>query len=150
MNGTEQALEQTARIPRYDALRSACHPGCVACRDPREGGLGLRFELHPDRSVTAPFRCASEYQGYPDRLHGGIIATLLDAAMTHCLFAQRYRGVTAKLAIRYSRPVLIDTEAMVRAELNRKRGLLFELRAELQQGGQVCASAEATFIGDAV
>ncbi len=148
MNGIESPIDQAAQTPRYNALRSACHPGCVA--DPREGGLGLRFELNPDRSVTTHFRCAPEYQGYPDRLHGGIIATLLDAAMTHCLFAQRYRGVTAKLSIRYPRPVLIDQEATIRAVLKRHRGLLFELRAELQQAGELCASAEATFIGESV
>jgi len=110
--------------------------------------LGLRFDLRADNAVVAQFFCAPEYQGYPDRLHGGIIATLLDAAMTHCLFARHCRGVTAKLSIRYRRPVLIEYEATIWAMVVQERGLLFELSAEIRQAGEVCASANGTFIGD--
>jgi acyl-coenzyme A thioesterase PaaI-like protein len=45
------------------------------------GGLGLHFDAQPDGSVEGVFDCASAYQGYQDRLHGGVVATLADAAM---------------------------------------------------------------------
>jgi uncharacterized protein (TIGR00369 family) len=117
----------------------------VACRDPHDGGLGLRFDLCADGTVTAKFFCASKYQGYPDRMHGGIIATLLDAAMTHCLFAHNTKGVTAKLEVRYIRPVLIGTDVTISAAVISDRGMLVELEAELRQNGERCASAKSKF-----
>ncbi len=107
--------------------------------------MGLRFNLRDDGTVVTRFFCEEKYQGYPDRMHGGIIATLLDAAMTHCLFAHNKRGVTAKLAIRYNRPVLIGADATISAEVASDRGMLVELNSEIHQSGQLCASSKATF-----
>ncbi|MCA9250957.1 MAG: PaaI family thioesterase [Phycisphaerae bacterium] len=129
----------------YEALCSSCHPDCVACRDIGLGGLGLKFSVSADGGVNARFYCAAKYQGYPDRMHGGIIATLLDAAMTHCLFSRGKRGVTAKLSIRYVRPVEIGADAVISASVISDRGMLVELQSELHQAGRLCASSKATF-----
>ncbi len=145
MSGSESASVVSTSVLNYSKLASACHPDCVACRDPAAGGLGLRFDLGEDGAVMTRFFCAPQYQGYPDRLHGGIIATVLDAAMTHCLFARNCRGVTAKLAVRYVRPVHIGAEATITAAVSLERGILVELQAELFQGGELCVSSQATF-----
>ena len=126
-------------------FRAACHPACIACRSTAEGGLGLRFERQDDGSVAASFTGAPSYQGYPDRLHGGIIATLLDAAMTHCLFARRIRGYTARLEVRYQRPVGIGTAMVVRAWIVQARSRWFRLGAEISQASEVRVIAEAVF-----
>lgn len=131
-------------------LSAACHPDCIACRSASEGGLGLRFHDLPDGGVATRFACDSRYQGYPGRLHGGIIATLLDAAMTHCLFARRIRGYTARLEIRYEEPVATSAGCRVRAALERERPPLYYLRAELWQDDVCRARAEATFHGGPV
>jgi acyl-coenzyme A thioesterase PaaI-like protein len=98
--------------------------------------------------VSAGFDCNPRYQGYPDRLHGGIIATLLDAAMTHCLFARQVRGVTAKLNIRYHLPALIEQPAQVRAWVVGEKAPLYVLRGELHQAGKLRVTAEGTFLGE--
>jgi acyl-coenzyme A thioesterase PaaI-like protein len=132
--------QQTTRFARV------CHPDCIACRAPDEGGLGLSFAPQLDGSVVADYACDPGYQGYPDRLHGGIIALLLDAAMTHCLFAQGQQGVTARLAIRYAHPVELEVPATVHAAVVRVRGTLRELEASIQQGGVVRATASGCFL----
>jgi uncharacterized protein (TIGR00369 family) len=144
------ATTASASAASSAGVGAACHPACIACRDRSRGGLGLRFEPQPDDSVLTVFACDAQYQGYPDRLHGGIIATLLDAAMTHCLFAHGVRGMTARLNIRYRHPVAVGQEALVQAWLVRQSSPLYVLTAEVRQAGRLCAVAEAKFFGQPV
>lgn len=129
----------------YSALVRSCHPACIACRSRETGGLGLRFARRGDGSVGAIFVCDAVYQGYPDRLHGGVIATLLDAAMTHWLFSRGIQGVTAKLSIRYHEPILVNQAAQIRAWIVGERPPFHLLRAEICQAGTRRASAEGAF-----
>lgn len=122
-----------------------CHPLCLACSDGRSDGLALRFERQDDGGVTAVFHCAEAFQGYPDRLHGGVVAMLLDAAMTHCLFARNVAGLTAKLHIRYHNGVRLEVPAVVRAKVVDAEPPLYYLESEVVQGDAVCAAAKATF-----
>jgi acyl-coenzyme A thioesterase PaaI-like protein len=108
--------------------------------------LGLRFVEEANGAVVGSFACDGRYQGYPDRLHGGVVAMLADAAMTHCLFLHRISAVTAKLRIRYPRPVDVGAVATVRATLVMNSPPLFELRAEISQAGTVRVTAEGLFI----
>jgi acyl-coenzyme A thioesterase PaaI-like protein len=107
--------------------------------------LGLRFEQQADGSLTAEFQCSPAFQGYPDRLHGGVVAMLLDAGMTHCLFARNIAGLTARLSIRYNHGVMLGTSAMVRARIVDFEEPLYYLESEVRQNGHVCAVAKATF-----
>jgi acyl-coenzyme A thioesterase PaaI-like protein len=138
--------ERTESGLDLNAFARTCHPACIACRDKAEGGLELRFTSTADGSVEAGFACDWRYQGYPDRVHGGIVAMLLDAAMTHCLFARRLHGVTARLTVRYRDRVEIGVPGVVRAHLVRDAHGLCDLEAELIQSAEVKASAEARFM----
>ncbi len=126
-------------------LSRRCHPACLVCGNGRPDGLALRFEQQADGSVAAEFDCSAVFQGYPDRLHGGVVAMLLDAAMTHCLFARSIAGLTAKLAIRYHRAVMLGVPAVVRARLADSESPLYYLESEVIQNGAVCAAARGTF-----
>ena len=123
------------------------HRSCFACRPRDAGGLGLRFRALEAGVVEAEFDCDSYYQSYPDRVHGGIVALLLDAAMTHCLFTRDVRGYTAKMSLRYRHAVELGVPAVARAWLVEARRPLFVLRAELMQTQVVRARADATFCG---
>ncbi len=109
-------------------------------------GLALRYESQPDGSVSAKFLGHSALEGYSGVLHGGLIATLLDGAMTHCLFARGIRGLTAELKVRYRERVVAAEEVILRAWLEDEAHGLFQLRAELTQGGTLKASAAGKFV----
>ncbi len=130
-------------------LSHQCHPCCLVCGSDRPDGLGLRFERQPDGSVVAQFDCNAVFQGYPDRLHGGAVAMLLDAAMTHCLFSRNIAGLTAKLSIRYHRGVMLGISAVVRARIVDAESPLYYLESEVLQGDDVCAAAKGTFCDSA-
>jgi tRNA (adenine37-N6)-methyltransferase len=135
--------------PTEETLRATCrreHPHCFACSDPAEGGLGLRFQVGADSGVRATWMCPAGGESHPGILHGGLIATLLDAAMVHALFARGIAGRTGDLHIRYRNPVCIGSAVGVGAWLKRQYGALFELEAELRQGDSLCAEATARFM----
>ncbi len=79
-------------------------------------------------------------------LHGGVIATLLDAAMTNCLFAHGHCGVTADLRVRYRHPVVSGEACVLRARIERAAAPLFVLTAELRQNGRCKATATGKFM----
>ncbi len=122
-----------------------CHPYCIACSDKNKNGLGLRFTQEEDGSVTGYFGCDGKYQGYPDRLHGGIVSMLVDAAMVNCLFERKVEAVTAKLNLRFHQPVAVGVPATIRAWLERETPPIYGLRAEVRQRGELKASAESLF-----
>jgi uncharacterized protein (TIGR00369 family) len=131
---------------RLDGVREGIHGACVVCgaRNPR--GLQVPFRVQVDGSVEASFPCPRNLEGYPQFLHGGVIASLLDGAMTNCLFAHGITAVTAELTIRYHLPVLTDHPAIIRARLERSTHGCHSLTAELQQSGQIAATARAKFL----
>lgn len=140
-----RATIPAVRIETEFAMTKLCHRHCIACRPREEAGFGLRFDPQPDGSVEAAFDCDARYQGYASQVHGGVIALLHDAAMTHCLFARRILAVTAKLSIRFERPVAIGTPARIRAWVADDSPPAYRLESEIIQGGVVKSSAEAMF-----
>jgi len=129
-------------------LRRRHHPRCVVCGR-GDAGLDLDFQLTEDGRVEAALVCGSVWQGYPDRLHGGMICTVLDAAMTHCLFAHGLAAFTAELNVRFRRAAALECAATVRAWISERQTPLFRLAAEVVQDGLVVASAQAAFIDSA-
>ncbi len=143
---TTKVLQQ-----RLDRTREDLHARCIACGNAYGQTMRLRFAPTSDGAVEGVFKPGPSYEGYAGILHGGVIATLLDAAMTHCLFAQGRRAVTADLHIRYRHPVGSEDECHLRASIERSSPPLFLLRAELWQAGQLRTTATAKFLetGDA-
>ena len=109
-------------------------------------GLALRYGAEPDGSVSASFLGNCALEGYPGWLHGGVIAALLDGAMTNCLFARGIPAVTAELRVRYVEPGASAETLTVRARLESSSHGLHQLNAEIEQGGKLKAAASASFM----
>ncbi|MBW8192545.1 PaaI family thioesterase [Neiella marina] len=126
------------------------HPHCFACSD-LPSGLGLTFDSvasNPEVSnkVVARFFTHDLFQGYPQRLHGGITCTLLDAAMTHCLFTAGIAALTADLNVRFMAPVPLNEHVEIEAQLlTTKRGV-YQLEAKLWRNKQCLAKATGKFL----
>ena len=139
--GQAPPLQQTLAV-----VREEVHSRCVVCGARNTRGLHLDFEVMSDGSVQADFDCTNVLVGYPRTLHGGVIASLLDGAMTNCLFAHGLVAVTAEITIRFLRPVVTNQAATVRASLEDSKRTLHRLGAELRQDGQLMATATGKFI----
>ncbi len=122
------------------------HSQCIVCGWENDKGLHLSFQRVESNGVEATIGNLSKYEGYPGTLHGGMIALLLDGAMTNCLFSLGKAAVTALLSIRYKLPVMTDKKATIQARLTFSKLGLYKLQAWIIQGGRVCVQATGKFI----
>ena len=142
-------MNMAAVAPTEAALRATCrreHPRCFACSETEVGGLGLKFIVEAGGAVAATWTCPAAGESYPGIVHGGLVATLLDAGMAHALFARDIVAQTGELTVRFRNPALIGSPVVVRAWLRAEHDPLFQLAADLRQGGSLCATARAKFM----
>lgn len=142
----EGRVEADHHQATLDALALDVHGDCFICAEKNLSGLRVRFFAQADGSVAACFACRELFRGYPDRLHGGVISALLDAAMTNALFARGVVAVTAELTVRFVEPVALGQPALVRAHVEKTARSLYFARAELVQNGVCMARASAKFV----
>ncbi|WJV65484.1 PaaI family thioesterase [Pectobacteriaceae bacterium CE70] len=113
-------------------------------RENNPDSLELVFSQHLDGSVSAPFMVSSQHQGYTGLLHGGMTSTLLDAAMTHCLFMQGITALTAELTVRFMAPIRVSQALTVCARLLGQRRGIYQLEAWLVSGPHIAGQNIAT------
>lgn len=103
---------------------------CFACGI--ENPHGLRIEWKTEGSVaTAEFTPDRKYQGWKGILHGGIIATLLDEAMTRLAGKICGNAVTAEMTVRYVAPARIGEKIFIRGEIIKHSKKIVEMKASL-------------------
>lgn len=122
------------------------HRGCFACGADNPRGLQLEFRVQADGRAVADWQPRAEWTSYAGRVHGGVIATLLDCAMVHALFARRVAGLTAEFTIRYPHPMNASQPVRLCAWVESQCRALYLCRAEARQHGQVVAHAAAKFL----
>jgi acyl-coenzyme A thioesterase PaaI-like protein len=126
-------------------IRNRVHSRCIVCGSANAKGLHLKSDVADDGSVKATFQCNRVFEGYPGVLHGGVISSILDGAMTNCMFARGQVTLTAQLTTRFRNPVVTQMEATVVARVTRSSHPLYLLEAEITQDGQVKAAAKGKF-----
>lgn len=129
-------------------LLNNVHADCVLCGSRNPLSLGLSFHPGDDGGVRTLFQAHSGLQGYKGILHGGggVISSLLDAAMMHCLFHQGIEAVTGDLHVRFVKSVPCDAQMELRAQILKAAPPLYLLKGKLIIGRQTMAWAEAKFM----
>jgi acyl-CoA thioesterase FadM len=75
-----------------------------------------------------------------------MVAAALDEACGLLATWYRFPTVTARIFVRYRRPVAINTELLVKAALTAERGRRLHIRGEILDGDDVLAEARAAFL----
>lgn len=128
-------------------------PACFGCGTHNPHGLKLHFE-EMEGGVCAEVLLGPRWQSWPGRVHGGVVASVLDEALAWAVqLATGKRVVTTTLKIRYVAPVQVDTPYQVRARLSGgPSGLGMSnrvLRGEgeiVTHGGQLIVAGDASFM----
>jgi acyl-coenzyme A thioesterase PaaI-like protein len=119
---------------------------CYACGNANDRGLHMEFRREDDRTICEYTPCDYQ-QGYPGRMHGGVVSTLIDEAMGWAVYHERHWGATARLNVRYRKPVLLSSVLRIEAWVTKNRGRLLELRAEVRDGdGELLAEGDGVFM----
>jgi len=128
-----------------DHNNAAFHSTCFACGAGNKHGLHLEFKDDP-KGCSCDVSIPPRFQGYEGVVHGGIVATMLDAAMVHSLRGQDGDApVTCRLEVRYLRAVPPGKNITVNARRKGKRGRIVLADAELVYSGVCCARARGAF-----
>jgi acyl-coenzyme A thioesterase PaaI-like protein len=135
---TERKVEGTQNVSRM----------CLVCGTENALGLHARFLELDNGDVVGVFTPRPEHQGYPGRLHGGIVAAILDETIGRAVNAigPGTWGVTAELTVRYRAPVPVDREVRVVGRITRDAGRLFEGHGEIVVDGKVAAEARGKYV----
>jgi uncharacterized protein (TIGR00369 family) len=110
--------------------------------------MHLAFERDDERQrVMGRFRLGPEYQGATGFAHGGIIATVLDEAMSKVSRFFDVRAVTAELTVEYLKPVRIGEEIVVEGFNARREGRQLYHEGEIRDAaGKLLARGRGRFV----
>ncbi|SDC70118.1 MULTISPECIES: PaaI family thioesterase [unclassified Candidatus Frackibacter] len=119
---------------------------CFACGPKNPIGLKLDFELKDD-VVETKFTPQEVHQGFTGIMHGGLISTLLDEVMANVLYLQEIKAVTAKMEVKFRKPIKIGRELTTTGWIERKKRRTIDTAAKIiNQDGEKVAEAEAVFM----
>jgi len=120
---------------------------CFVCGVENPIGLHLFFYTDDEGRCIARFRGREEHQGYPGCLHGGLISTLLDEVMGRVLTHEEVWAMTGRLEVKYRKPVPLDQELTIVAEVTRNRSRAYEARGEIRlPDGTVLAEGKGLYL----
>jgi uncharacterized protein (TIGR00369 family) len=107
---------------------------CFVCGESNPAGVHVRFYEQDDGSLLARFTGADPHQGYPGRMHGGVISAIMDETMGRAIMiahGEAIWGVTAELSIRFLKPVPLGVELTAIGRIVCEKSRTFEGSGEL-------------------
>ncbi len=122
---------------------------CLICGLENSLGLFTRFYETEDGEVVALATGRDEHQGYPGRMHGGIITALLDETIGRAVMIDDPDtwGVTADINVRFKRPVPLGEELRIVGRIDKSGGRIFEGSGEIVlQDGSTAATAKGKYV----
>ena len=136
-------------IPKVTLNSDLSEGFCFGCGRNNPIGLKLQFTKEGD-TVSAEYTPDKAYQGWPGLLHGGILACLLDEAMSHAAYTTGNTCLTASITIRQRQPIKLETPLVVTARITRHSRKLIETegRVSLKDGTLVAESTAKQFVAE--
>lgn len=106
---------------------------CFICGMKNVAGVKVFFYEQDDGTVLARFTGREIHQGYPGRMHGGVISGILDETMGRAVMFNggEIWGVTVALAARFKQPVPLGVELTAVGRIVKDRQFYFEGSGEL-------------------
>jgi uncharacterized protein (TIGR00369 family) len=128
-------------------MASSPQSRCFGCGPANEAGLHLEFMLAEDGCVVCLTTVAGSFEGPSGFLHGGIIATLLDEAMSKSLRAKGLTTMTRQMEVECLRPIHSGAPIRLESRLVRSEGRKHWSEARiLSPRGHVLAEGKGLFI----
>ncbi len=123
---------------------------CLVCGLKNSLGLKAHFYELENKELVAVFKPIKEHQGYPDRLHGGIISAILDETIGRAImmnYEEDVWFVTVEFNVRFKKPVPIDEEINVSARVTKETSRMYEGNGEIVlKSGEVAAEGHGKYM----
>lgn len=143
----ETSNSQESSNDLLEPLYHGAQNHCFGCGQANPVGLKLEFSKSPQGAVVSHATVSDNYEGPPGYLHGGIIAALLDEAMSKANRAQGVTAMTRQMQVEYLRPVPSNSPIRIEGKVTRSEGRKHWTEACIQNAeGIVLAHATGLFI----
>lgn len=120
---------------------------CFGCGQHNKTGLRLKFFVDQEQNVQCRVKLPHRFEGPRNHAHGGVIATLLDEAMSKANRVFDILAMTRHMEIEYLKPVPLGAPLTLAGRHIRAEGRKHYCEAALSnENGAVLASASALFI----
>lgn len=121
---------------------------CFGCGPANPEGLHLVFRFHAEaQTATALVNLTRNHEGPPGHIHGGIIATLMDEAMSKLNRPLGVIAMTRHMEVDYLRPSPLGRELVLTGHHVRREGRKLFHEAELKTPeGLLLARGKGVFI----
>jgi acyl-coenzyme A thioesterase PaaI-like protein len=132
----------TAAAPRAERQN-----GCFVCGQDNPNGLRILFESEAGGGVSAVWIPAAAQEGFRGIVHGGVISTVLDEAMSKAVAATKSEALTGELRVRFRHTVSTGETLCIRGWIVRRAKRLIETEAALTTAnGEERAHAWGRFV----
>lgn len=120
---------------------------CFGCGPANPAGLHLEFFHDNHQKIVCLANISDGFEGPPGLLHGGIIATILDEAMSKAVRLRGLIAMTRHMEIEYLRPVHSKSATRIEGRLVRSEGRKHWTEARiLDEKHHELATAKGLFI----
>jgi acyl-coenzyme A thioesterase PaaI-like protein len=127
-------------------IRPQHDPACWGCGD-NPNGIHLAHPVEEGLTFYESFvEFGAQHQAAPGLVHGGLVAAALDEACGLLATWYRFPCVTGRLFVHYRRPVPINTELQLRAQVDDERGRRVFVSGEVTDGDEILAQARCAFV----
>ncbi len=119
---------------------------CFVCGDKNPTGLKIVWDIK-GKETYADYTPDKGVQGWKNVVHGGILSTLLDEAMTRLVWKLHGPAVTAEVTIRYLAPALVGEKLKLMGRIVDDTKRLVTAQAEVSKAdGTPVARAESRIL----
>ncbi len=122
---------------------------CFICGLDNPYGMKAQFYDMEDGSVISPITYKQHHQGFPQRVHGGLIVTILDelACRAYWYGGNYQLGVTTNFEVKYKKPVPYDVELIAHGIIIEDKSRMFKTHARLlDKDGNIYAEGIANYL----
>ena len=106
---------------------------------------GIRWDREDDTGVEGEIWLGEQYQGPPGRVHGGVIAWIMDAVLSRSMHVARRIGVTGTLTVRYMAPTRIEVPLRCSGRIERMEGRKMFIHGAIHHDDVQTVHAEGIF-----
>jgi len=120
---------------------------CFACGGQNTIGMHLDIVLG-DGTASTEWVPTGDFVGWEEKVHGGILATLLDEVMAWAPASHDSWAVTAEMNIRFRAPASPGERLVATGHVTSRRRRIYHVSGEVRGSeGRLVAEAEGRFLG---
>ena len=122
---------------------------CFVCGKDNPGGLFAQFYETSNDEVVSIIKTDIGHQSYPERTHGGVICAILDETAGRAIWVTEKNtlAVTAKIEIKYHRPVPLNEEFLAVGKVDSNTSRWFKATGKIfDKQGNLLAESNGTYV----